>query len=58
MDMDVFEELSEPSRRYLLKEMLDGPRNVSQLVESTGLKQPNVSNHWQTGLLQPCTSRY
>jgi methanogenic corrinoid protein MtbC1 len=45
MDMDVFEELSEPSRRYLLKEMLDGPRNVSQLVESTGLKQPNVSNH-------------
>jgi MerR family transcriptional regulator, light-induced transcriptional regulator len=45
MELDVFEELSEPSRRYLLKELLDGPRNVSQLVESTGLKQPNVSNH-------------
>lgn len=45
MELDVFEELSEPSRRYLLKELLDGPRNVTQLVESTGLKQPNVSNH-------------
>lgn len=37
--------MTEPSRRILLCEMLDGPRTVGQLVESTGLKQPNVSNH-------------
>lgn len=43
--MNVYEELNEASRRYLLKEMLDGPRNVSELVEATNLKQPNVSNH-------------
>jgi len=43
--VNVYEELSEASRRTILKELLKGPRNVSELVEKTGLKQPNVSNH-------------
>lgn len=43
--MDIFEEISEPSRRHLLKELLDGAKNVSELVEATGLRQPNASNH-------------
>ncbi len=41
----ILEELSEPSRRRLLTLLLDGPLSVNSLVESTGLKQPNVSNH-------------
>lgn len=41
----VFEELSEASRRQILAELRKGARCVSELVESTGLKQPNVSNH-------------
>lgn len=43
--VNVYEELSESSRRELLARMLSGPCNVSELVEATGLKQPNVSNH-------------
>lgn len=41
----VFEELAIPSRRAILGELRTGPKNVGQLVQSTGLKQPNVSNH-------------
>lgn len=29
----------------ILKELLRGPRSVTDLVEATGFKQPNVSNH-------------
>jgi MerR family transcriptional regulator, light-induced transcriptional regulator len=41
----LLRDVAEPSRRQLLALMLDGPKSVSQLVEATGMKQPNVSNH-------------
>lgn len=43
--VDLFRELAEPSRRGILQELKHGPRNVSEIVAATGLKQPNVSNH-------------
>ncbi|MFQ3588141.1 MAG: metalloregulator ArsR/SmtB family transcription factor [Fimbriimonadaceae bacterium] len=43
--MSVYEELAEESRRRILSCLLNGPRNVSEIVGATGLKQPNVSNH-------------
>ncbi len=45
-DPDVLSQaLAEPSRRALLENLRLGEQTVSQLVEATGLKQPNVSNH-------------
>ena len=56
--VNVYEELSESSRKLLLSRMLQGPCSVSQLVEGSGLKQPNVSNHLarlrSKGLVQTC----
>jgi DNA-binding transcriptional ArsR family regulator len=43
--LDVYGQLAEPSRRLILSELRTGPKSVSELVELTGLKQPNVSNH-------------
>lgn len=43
--LNVFEELGDTSRRQILAELRSGPKNVSQICEATGLKQPNVSNH-------------
>src|ERR1044072_9281712 len=43
--IDVYGELAEPSRRLILAELRGGPKTVTELVEATGLKQPNVSNH-------------
>ncbi|HRF61256.1 MAG TPA: metalloregulator ArsR/SmtB family transcription factor, partial [Fimbriimonadaceae bacterium] len=43
--IDLFKEVAEPSRRNLLAQLQAGPRSVTDLVISTGLKQPNVSNH-------------
>ena len=37
--------LAEPSRRDILESLRFGPKSVTDLVEATGLKQPNVSNH-------------
>lgn len=52
----IYEELGEPSRRSILSHLLSGPKNVSELVELTDLKQPNVSNHLaklrESGVLQ------
>lgn len=42
---DILRELAEPSRRAILNQLKAGPRNVSELVGATGMKQPNVSNH-------------
>jgi len=42
---DLIKEISEPSRRSILLELKSGPLSVSDLVQRTGLKQPNVSNH-------------
>ncbi len=43
--LDLFKEVAEPSRRIILVELKNGPRNVTDLVALTGMKQPNVSNH-------------
>ena len=42
---DLSQALAEPSRRALLEHLRFGSKTVTQLVEATGLKQPNVSNH-------------
>ncbi len=45
-DPDVLSQaLAEPSRRALLENLRYGQKTVTQLVEATTLKQPNVSNH-------------
>ncbi len=41
----VFEVVGEPARRELLDLLLRGPRSVGELVELTGLSQPNTSRH-------------
>lgn len=43
--INLLTDIAEPSRRSMLIELLGGPKSVGQLVEATGLKQPNVSNH-------------
>jgi MerR family transcriptional regulator, light-induced transcriptional regulator len=43
--IELYEDLGETSRRLILGELRLGPRNVTQIVEATNLKQPNVSNH-------------
>ena len=51
----LFRGLADPSRLSLLEALRDGPKNVSALVELTGLYQPNTSMHlnclWCCGLL-------
>ena len=45
-DPDVLSQaFGEPSRRALLENLRYGQKTVTQLVEATQLKQPNVSNH-------------
>ena len=41
----LFRGLSDTSRLSILEALRQGPRNVGELVEATGLSQPNVSNH-------------
>lgn len=41
----VLDDLADPSRRAILEELRSGAKAVMELVERTGLKQPNVSNH-------------
>ena len=43
--LHVYEELADASRRRILVCLLTGPRNVSEIVEATDLRQPNASNH-------------
>jgi DNA-binding transcriptional ArsR family regulator len=43
-----FKALSEPSRLKLIIALEQGDKNVSQLMEATGLAQANVSRHLQT----------
>jgi DNA-binding transcriptional ArsR family regulator len=42
---DVFQLLSEPSRRHLLEALRDGERSVTDLVDTTRMSQPAVSKH-------------
>ena len=41
----LFRGLADQSRLAMLVALIDGERTVSQLVEATGLSQPNASNH-------------
>ncbi len=41
----LFRGFSDPSRLSILEALLEGPLNVSQIVERTGLSQPNASTH-------------
>jgi DNA-binding transcriptional ArsR family regulator len=51
----LFRGLGDPSRLAILAALRDGPRNVSDLVEATGLSQSNASTHlhclWCCGLV-------
>jgi DNA-binding transcriptional ArsR family regulator len=41
----LFRGFGDPSRLAILDTLRSGPRTVSEIVETTGLSQPNVSNH-------------
>ena len=45
-DPDVLSQaLAEPTRRAILEQLRIGQKSVTVLVEATGRKQPNISNH-------------
>jgi ArsR family transcriptional regulator, cadmium/lead-responsive transcriptional repressor len=41
----LFRSLAEPSRLVIVEALRSGERNVTELVDLTGLSQSNVSNH-------------
>ena len=41
----LFRGLGEPSRLSILEALVEGPRSVCEITQSTGLSQPNTSNH-------------
>jgi ArsR family transcriptional regulator, cadmium/lead-responsive transcriptional repressor len=41
----LFRGFSDASRLAILEVLRDGSRTVTEIVEATGLSQPNVSNH-------------
>lgn len=41
----LFRGFSDPSRLGIIEALRDGNKSVGELVEITGLSQPNVSNH-------------
>ena len=41
----LFRGFADPSRLSILEALRAGPRSVSEVVEITGLSQPNTSNH-------------
>jgi ArsR family transcriptional regulator, cadmium/lead-responsive transcriptional repressor len=48
----LFRGFADPSRLSILEALITGPLNVSEIVETTGLSQSNVSNH--LGCLRDC----
>lgn len=48
----LFRGFSDPSRLSILEVLHQGPRTVSEIVETTNLSQPNASNH--LGCLRDC----
>lgn len=48
----LFRGFGDPSRLGILNALRNGPLNVGEIVEMTGLSQPNVSNH--LGCLRDC----
>jgi ArsR family transcriptional regulator, cadmium/lead-responsive transcriptional repressor len=53
--LTLFRGLSDQSRLLILEQLAGGGQRVSDLVEATGLSQPNVSAHlaclWDCGLV-------
>lgn len=51
----LYRGLADTSRLAILSSLHHGPRTVSEVIEATGLSQPNVSNHlsclWDCGLV-------
>jgi DNA-binding transcriptional ArsR family regulator len=51
----LFHGFSDLNRMAILEQLRDGPRRVSDIVQATGLAQPNVSAHlaclWDCGLV-------
>lgn len=43
-----FRTLAEPSRLKILRALEEGEKNITEIVESTGLTQANVSRHVQS----------
>lgn len=41
----LFRGFGDPSRLSILEALLDGPKKVHEIVQATGLSQPNVSSH-------------
>jgi len=41
----VFQALSNPTRRAILRQLADGPKSVSEVVEQFSLSQPTISRH-------------
>ncbi|MDP9348837.1 MAG: metalloregulator ArsR/SmtB family transcription factor [Gemmatimonadota bacterium] len=41
----LFRGFSDPSRLSILEALREGRRSVSEIVDATGLSQPNASNH-------------
>lgn len=41
----LFRGFSDPSRLSIIEVLREGKKSVGELVERTGLSQPNVSNH-------------
>lgn len=48
----LFRGMADPSRLAILEALADSPLTVSEIVEATGLSQPNASNH--LGCLRDC----
>ncbi|MFS8740783.1 ArsR/SmtB family transcription factor [Synechococcus sp. W70.1] len=42
---EYFKVLAEPSRLQILCQLRSGPKNVTQILEATGMGQANVSKH-------------
>jgi DNA-binding transcriptional ArsR family regulator len=45
MHTDTFETLADPTRRLILDALLDGERQVGELVAEAGIHQSGVSRH-------------
>lgn len=41
----LFRGFGDPSRLSILEMLADGPKKVHEIVQATGLSQPNVSSH-------------
>ncbi len=56
VEAKFFRGLGDSSRLAILKALREGRKNVTEVVEATGLTQPNVSMHlnclWECGLVE------